>query len=149
MKKMFTGKCLCGAVSYTASGSPIIVAQCHCVECRRLSGTGHTVGAMFAENAVTVSGQLSEFSYTSDKNAKVTKSFCAKCGSPIHGRNTRSPDHLTLSLGTMDDALGLNVEVVIFERDRPHWDRLGEDVVSFAGQPDWTPGTGTRRPEQP
>ena len=139
MTKKYTGKCLCGEVTYVAEGQPVVVAQCHCEECRRLSGTGHTVGAMFVSDAVAVSGKLSEFKYSSSKISEVTKVFCASCGSPIYGKNTRIPDHLTLSLGTMDDASGLDVEVVIFERDRPHWDQLGKDVVSFATQPDWKP----------
>ncbi len=139
MTANYTGKCLCGNVTYTANGAPVVVAQCHCEECRRLSGTGHTVGAMFRAKVVEVSGKLSEFRYTSGKGATVTKEFCAECGSPIFGKNTRMPDHLTLSLGTMDDATGLDIEVVIFERDRLHWDQLGEDVISFAAQPDWKP----------
>ncbi|WP_370739212.1 GFA family protein [Roseisalinus antarcticus] len=133
------GKCLCGAVTYTADRSPVIVAQCHCEECRRLSGTGHTVGAMFRASQVAVTGKLGEFRYVSDRGSEVTRAFCVNCGSPIYGKNTRSPDHLTLSLGTMDQATGLDVEVVIFERDKPHWDRVGEDVVSCATQPDWIP----------
>lgn len=139
MAEKHTGKCLCGKVAYVARGRPVIVAQCHCNECRRLSGTGHTVGAMFASSAVAISGKLTEFSYTSDNGSEVTKAFCARCGSPVFGKNTRLPGHMTLSLGTMDDASDLNVEVVIFERDKPHWDHLGRDVVSFATQPDWTP----------
>lgn len=122
-----------------ASGQPIIVAQCHCEECRRSSGTGHTVGAMFLSKAVVLSGKLNEFKYMSDKASEVTKAFCASCGSTIYGTNTRMPDHLTLALGTMDDANGLKIEVVIFERDRPHWDQLDEDVTSFGTQPDWKP----------
>lgn len=94
---------------------------------------------MFISDLVTLSGKLSEFSYDSGKGSQVTKAFCSNCGSPIYGKNTRMPDHLTLSLGTMDDASGLAVEVVIFERDKPHWDQLGQDVVSFATQPDWKP----------
>lgn len=94
---------------------------------------------MFVAEAVTVNGKLSEFSYFSDKDSKVTKAFCANCGSPIYGRNTRIPDHLTLPLGTMDDASGLDIEVVIFERGKPHWDRLGKEIVCFATQPDWKP----------
>ena len=94
---------------------------------------------MFTSQAVAMSGKLSEFRYMSDKGSEVTKVFCASCGSPIYGTNTRMPGHLTLALGTMDDASGLDVEVVIFERDKPHWDRLGTDVVSFATQPDWKP----------
>ncbi|MDE4061044.1 MAG: GFA family protein [Pseudophaeobacter sp. bin_em_oilr2.035] len=135
----YTGKCLCGAVTYVATGQPRVVAQCHCEECRRISGTGHTVGAMFPIEAVTISGEVSTFRYPSAKASEVTKAFCGTCGCPIYGQNTRTPDHLTLSLGTMDDAEGLEIEVVVFARDRPHWDQLGPDVLSFAGQPDWTP----------
>ena len=136
----YTGKCFCGEVTYTANGPPVVVAQCHCDACRRLSGTGHTVGAMFLAEAVVVTGDLRAFSYTSDQGSKVTKMSCAHCSSPIFGQNTRLPGHLTLSLGTMDDAQGLNVEVVIFEQSKPHWDELGEDVVCYATQPDWKPG---------
>lgn len=135
----FTGKCLCGDVTYVATGKPEIVAQCHCEECRRLSGTGHTIGAMFSKDQVEINGKLKTFSYLSGKNSEVTKAFCERCGSPIYGSNTRLPDHITLSLGTMDEAKGLKVEVVIFERDRPHWDGLDESVVSFDTQPGWTP----------
>jgi len=142
MTKRLRGKCLCGAVTYVAEGPPIIVAQCHCEECRRLSGTGHAVGAMFASAAVSVSGETNAFSYFSDKGSKVTKVFCATCGSPIYGKNTGMPDNLTLTLGTMDDAAGLEVEVVIYERDKPHWDRLGDDVATFSTQPDWKPENG-------
>ena len=137
----FTGKCLCGEVTYTANGQPIVVAQCHCEECRRLSGTGHAVGAMFLADAVIVSGKVKEFRYISYSASEVSKVFCANCGSPIYGKNTRLPDHLTLSLGTMDDATGLDVEVVIFERDKPHWDRLGDEVISFETQSKWKPET--------
>ncbi len=139
MKKNYHGKCSCGEVTYVAEGPPVVVAQCHCQECRRLSGTGHTVGAMFRLDVVSLSGKLSEFTYSSDNGSQVTKAFCANCGSPIYGKNTRIPDHLTLSLGTMDDANGLDIEVVIFERDKQHWDQLGKDVISFATQPDWKP----------
>ncbi|MEP3047371.1 MAG: GFA family protein [Roseibium sp.] len=139
MTKKYSGKCLCGAFSYVAYGKPVIVAQCHCEECRRLSGTGHTVGAMFSSDEVILDGALTEFEYISENGSRVTKAFCTTCGSPIYGRNTRLPDHITLTLGTMDDANELSVEVVIFERHKQLWDQLGEDVISFLTQPDWTP----------
>lgn len=139
MKDKFTGKCLCGAITYKVDGQPVIVAQCHCDECRRLSGTGHTIGAMFAADAVTLTGTLGEFKYSSGKDSEVTRYFCASCGSPIYGENTRIPGRLTLTLGTMDDASELAVQVVIFERDKQHWDQLGKDVMAFDIQPDWKP----------
>ena len=71
----------------------------------------------------------------------MTRANCAKCGSPIAGRNTKSPDHVTLTLGTMDDANELDVEVVIFDRDRQHWDNIDESVTKFSTQPEWSPST--------
>lgn len=139
MKHDYSGRCLCGAVNYKVHGEPVIVAQCHCEECRRLSGTGHTIGAMFAAKDVTTDGTLCKYSYQSSKDSLVTKAFCGQCGSPIYGTNTRSPDYLTLTLGSMSDTNGLKVQVVIFERDKQHWDQLSEDVMSFATQPDWSP----------
>ncbi|WP_256448887.1 GFA family protein [Methylosinus sp. KRF6] len=61
--RTYSGKCLCSGVRFTATGPPVIVAQCHCEECRRLSGTGHSVGAMLRTDAVVLSGKTSEFVY--------------------------------------------------------------------------------------
>lgn len=139
MTEKYSGKCLCGAVTYVAIGKPLVVAQCHCDECRRLSGTGHTIGAMFPSINVELNGAMSKFEYVSGKASRVSKAFCSQCGSPIFGTNSRMPDHLTLSLGTMDEAAWLSVEVVIFARDKQHWDQLGPNVMSFDTQPDWKP----------
>jgi hypothetical protein len=135
----YFGGCACGAVRYHVQGAPVIVAQCHCDECRKLSGTGHTIGAMFASRNVSITGKLSEFKYTSGVGSEVTRAFCPSCGSPILGRNSASPDNVTLSLGTFDNADDLSIDVVIYQRDQKHWDQLGEDVACFETQPDWRP----------
>jgi hypothetical protein len=141
MTQKYAGGCMCGAVTYVANGAPIVVAQCHCEECRRLSGTGHSVGAMFSTEMVSIAGDLNEYRYLSGADSHVTKGFCATCGSPISGINTRLPNHITLPLGSMDDARDLAIQVVIFERDKPHWDQLLPEVSRFSKQPDWTPET--------
>ncbi len=133
---------MCGAVTYKIEGDPIVVAQCHCEECRRLSGTGHTVGAMFRAEQVDISGRLEEYVYTSSKDSQVTKAFCLNCGSPVFGRNTNATEHMTLPLGSMDNADDLEVQVVIFDRDKQHWDALPETAVIFETQPDWKPEKG-------
>jgi len=138
--RIFPGGCACGAVRYRVHGPPVVVAQCHCETCRRISGTGHTIGAMFPAGALVLDGDTAEFGYVSDTGSTVTKGFCPRCGSPIFGKNTGSPAHVTLSLGTMDDAAGLEVQVVIHAGDAACWDRLGDGVATFRTQPDWRPG---------
>jgi hypothetical protein len=39
----------------------------------------------------------------------------------------------------MDNAKGVTVQVVIFDRDKQHWDQLDEDVTVFEAQPKFTP----------
>jgi hypothetical protein len=84
----YKGCCQCGGITYEAVGDPVIVEQCPCEQCRGLSGTGHTMGAMFALSSVTMCGQLGKYCYTSDFGSKVTKSFYRDCGSPICGANS-------------------------------------------------------------
>lgn len=137
--KQRTGQCLCGQITYTVVGEPKIVAQCHCEECRRQSGTGHSIGAMFKAEAVQISGEPSEYVYASSMGSEVRRGFCASCGSSLYGRNSRMPDHMTLTLGTMNEAEGLSVQVVVFAGRKPHWDDLPETAMIFEEQPGWTP----------
>jgi hypothetical protein len=41
------GRCLCGAITYSISGEPLGMGQCHCKDCQRASGTGHMSLARF------------------------------------------------------------------------------------------------------
>lgn len=94
---------------------------------------------MFLSSAVSITGPLSTYTYVSANGSTVTKSFCPSCGSQMAGTNSKTAAYMTLSLGTMDDAAGLSVEVVIFERDKPNWDHLPEGVMICDTQPDWSP----------
>jgi hypothetical protein len=53
---MRTGRCLCGAVTYEVDGDPVVVAHCHCADCQRVSGAGHTTGAMFPASKLVIRG---------------------------------------------------------------------------------------------
>ena len=33
--KPITGRCLCGAVTYSVDADPVIQAACHCTDCQR------------------------------------------------------------------------------------------------------------------
>lgn len=133
------GGCHCGAVRYQATGAPVIVAHCHCEDCRRLSGTGHSTGAMFAVENFELTGQLSDYTLEADNGNHVTKSFCPTCGSPVLGCNNGSPGHVTVSLGTMDDASGFEPQVTIFARNRQPWDVMDDKLATFEDQPAWKP----------
>lgn len=138
--QIYKGGCHCGSIRYQATGEPVIVAHCHCEDCQRLSGTGHTTGAMFAVENFQLDGQLSEYSLEADNGNRVTKAFCPNCGSPILGRNSGSTSFVTVSVGTLDDSSAIEPQVTIFARNRKPWDVMDDQTATFEAQPDWRPG---------
>lgn len=139
---MLTGRCLCGGCSYEIDGPPVIVANCHCIDCQRLSGAGHTSGAMFAEAAIRIAGEPASYTMASDAGNTVTRLFCNCCGSPLFGKNTGMPGFMTVMMGTLDSSEGLSPQVAIFTRTRRSWDALDPSIESFETQPDWKPDSG-------
>ena len=133
------GRCLCGAVTYAVQGVPIIVAHCHCEDCQRLSGAGHSTGAMYAEDNFRLDGQIGKYNLKSERGNIVTRVFCPACGSSIHGQNTGMPGFVTVSLGTLDDSSDFKPAVVVFARNRKRWDLMDEELLTFAAQPHWKP----------
>ena len=136
---MLTGRGLCGACSYVIEGDPVVVAHCHCLDCQRLSGAGHTTGAMFAEDGVRVVGEPASFSLISEGGNTVTRLFCGTCGSPLFGKNTGMPGFMTVTLGTLDETDLLTPQVAIFARTRRHWDVMDTTLATFDAQPNWKP----------
>jgi len=86
----FTGGCLCGDVRIVASGQPYRVGLCHCLDCRKHTGSLFHVSAVFPADAVTVEGETREYA---------GRHFCARCGSSVLGG---SGDEVEVSLGALD-----------------------------------------------
>ncbi|MDB4975988.1 MAG: hypothetical protein JWN48_4329 [Myxococcaceae bacterium] len=136
---MRLGRCLCGSVRYELDGEPLVVAHCFCEDCQRVSGAGHSTGAMYPVERARVIGIVAEFDLETEEST-VTRTFCPRCGSPLHGRNSRMPGVLTFTAGTLEHPGSVVPQVGIFTRSKQHWDGLATDVALFETQPSWKPG---------
>ena len=85
-----TGGCLCGKVRIAASGRPIRVGVCHCLDCRKHHGALFHASAIFPEDAVVVEGETRNYA---------GRYFCPDCGSSVF---SRSPGEVEVHLGTVD-----------------------------------------------
>lgn len=137
--RIHTGGCHCGNIRYTVTGAPVVVAHCHCKDCQKLSGTGHSTGAMFATPQFEITGNIAEYTLDSDAGNQVTKVFCPICGSPIFGRNDGMKGFVTVSLGTMDESSKFEPDVVIFAGNKKPWDIMNDTLPTFMAQPEWSP----------
>lgn len=121
---MITGGCLCGAVRYEASGTPLFAGHCHCRDCQRATGAGHSSYLGMPRAQAKITGATRVFSVIADSGLAAVRHFCPTCGSQIFATDVATPDVLTIFAGTLDDTSLFQPETAIYIRSRPDWDLL-------------------------
>jgi hypothetical protein len=107
---MKTGSCLCGAVKYEVHGELRPVIACHCIQCRKQTGS-----YMSATAAPDAQFKLTERRglkwYRSSDEAQ--RGFCAECGSPLFWKREGS-ETISITAGSIDGPTGVSLEGHIF-----------------------------------
>lgn len=121
-----TGRCLCGAVSYTVHGRLRDVILCHCEECARWGGY---VGAFSAAGAEDVAIDGEEAlgwvdSPRSDRHAR--RGFCRECGSSLFWQPD-DRERIHIAAGTLDRPTGLRITGHWYTRQAGDFDELADD----------------------
>ena len=132
-KNFATGQCFCGNVKLTIASAPLRMAQCHCDDCRKLSGTGHVSNAFFKERDVEITGETHSYDSTADSGSIVTRHFCPICGSRLFGRNSASENIIGISVGTLDDSSWFKPDFIVYNKSKPAWDFMDKNVPTFDG----------------
>ena len=110
MTDKVTGRCLCGAVTYEATGPLRDVTACHCEQCRRTSG--HFVAATAAARdnfRITRADGLKW--YRSSNRAR--RGFCGSCGASLFWDADDGPT-ISIMAGTLDSPTNLKLAGHIF-----------------------------------
>ena len=130
-----TGGCLCGAVRITAKGPPLRMAQCHCMDCQRASGTGHMSNASFKEADVEVTGVTASYASTSDSGNTLTRHFCPTCGARLFLYSKARSGFIVMAAGVFDDSSWFEPQAVLYTKRRPTWDITTDTVPNFEAMP--------------
>ncbi len=127
-----TGGCLCGAVRYTASRDPVLVAHCHCDDCRRATGSGFATNVFFRDEDMTVlQGATKSYRHTADSGNIMIKEFCPDCGSQLFGSSSGRPGVKAVKVGSIDDARAIEPQVEVFVSRALPFSRLSETAEKF------------------
>jgi len=134
-KYFASGKCLCGNVKYTITSPPVRMGQCHCDDCRKSSGTGHSSNAFFKKDDVIIEGETNHFSSITDTGSEITRFFCVKCGSRLFGESNVIIDIMSVSAGTLDDSSWFKPDAIVYNKRKPKWDFVDESIPFFEEMP--------------
>lgn len=135
--KPLSGRCLCGAVTYTADAEPFAQALCHCADCQRQSSSPFAVVVGIPEDALEVRGEtLASFATTgSDSGEPTTRWFCSACGTPIYSTSSAAPGFAFVKAGSLDDSSWLAPAVEVWTDSAQPWTPRIEGLVGFGRSP--------------
>jgi len=124
------GGCLCGAVRYRIDGGTAVFGpsvMCHCSQCRKSHGSAFAANAPVPAASFTLL-QGGEALVAHASSPGKLRSFCGRCGSPIHSSRTERPGVLRLRLGSLDAApAALRPTAHIYAGSKAAWHDLPDD----------------------
>ena len=136
-----TGRCLCGAVSYTSDAEPQSVTYCHCDDCRRVTGSAFNVGVGVPASTFQLNGKTKGYESTNDEGRTKIREFCPECGSQLF---TRYPDLVFIKAGTLDHSEDLRPTREIWTEMAVPWSKIPDGLDKFPRSSTWgssQPGT--------
>jgi hypothetical protein len=129
-----TGGCHCGAVRYELAAPPLMIYNCHCTNCQKITGSAFVVSATVPEAAFAFTkGVPKTVEWTSDAGNQRFGWFCGDCGSRIAHGQTPSIGFLSLRAGTFDDTSWVEPVGDIWTKSAQSWVTLGK--LTDKGQP--------------
>jgi hypothetical protein len=96
-------ECSCGQLAAICEGEPVRVSVCHCLDCKRRTGSAFSNNARFPEAKVAFEGHSKAYARISDAGSKVTYSFCPECGTTVHYRIDAQPGLVAIPVGAFAD----------------------------------------------
>jgi hypothetical protein len=122
------GRCLCGAVAFSADVAKLEVDACHCSMCRRWSA-GPYIGLPY-DGEVAFRGSENIGVYKSSEWAE--RAFCKVCGSSLY-YHLIGTDHYSFSASTLEDERGLVLTSQIFIDEKPDYYDFANDTPKLTG----------------
>ncbi len=135
MSSHFKGRCMCGQISYSATGDTAIAAYCHCTDCQKSTGSGHATLAGFADAQVSIEGTPKAYQKQADSGRSVTRFFCPDCGCPLYSEVEAMPGLKFFKMGAFDETGAYEPSASFYAKSAKAWDKPAEGLPAFDEMP--------------
>jgi hypothetical protein len=128
-----TASCRCGQLRASVTGEPVRVSVCHCLNCKKRSGSAFAVQARWPKAQVSIDGQSKTFVKVADSGNRATFHFCPDCGSDVYyeidGKfDDKFNELVAIPLGAFDDPFFLSPQFSVWESRKHDWLEILGDV---------------------
>jgi hypothetical protein len=127
-RRIISGSCSCGELTYQLRNAPLFVHACHCLICQRRTGSAFGITVIILE---------SDFKLTNGK--LVTESIsdmqrgyrCQSCSDPVYMISINHPTTALLSSKTLEDLRYLFIGAHIWTKRKHKWLEIPSEVPTF------------------
>jgi hypothetical protein len=130
-----SGSCLCGSVSYICTSDPAISGNCHCLDCKKASGSGYAATFFVPEEAISITGEVKYYERMASNGKLARRGFCPHCGSQLFGRPEAMPGLIGVRAGSLADPSRYKPQADIFASRAPAWDCMDPALPKFQEMP--------------
>jgi hypothetical protein len=97
--------CSCGQLRLEVDGEPFAVGICHCLACKRRTGSAFGMQAGYRDDQVTVSGRHADHARSSDEADRKVHvfHFCPDCGGTVFYTEPDEPGLIVVMTGMFAD----------------------------------------------
>ncbi|WP_310467492.1 GFA family protein [Sphingomonas sp.] len=128
-----TASCRCGQMKITATGEPVRVSACHCLDCQQRSGSAFAVQARWPVEQMEVAGEYKSWVQTADSGNRITFHFCPECGSPMHYViDGKFEGLVAIPVGAFADPSFPPPTFSVWERRKHPWVEISGDKVEHS-----------------
>ncbi|WP_449288959.1 GFA family protein [Microbulbifer halophilus] len=130
-----SGSCLCGSVRYTSSGKVTMAGNCHCINCKKATGSGYAPVLFVPKDSVEITGDVRYYQTTGKRG------FCPNCGSSLfEDPAVENPGEflsgmLGICAGSLDDLSQYKPEIDIFTSRSATWECMDPNLPKFSEMP--------------
>ncbi|MDB6091316.1 MAG: glutathione-dependent formaldehyde-activating enzyme [Gammaproteobacteria bacterium] len=129
------GGCLCGSVRYRSTAAPLVTRQCWCRVCQYIGAGSGTVNTCFRTEALTIEGEMRDYSCVADSGNIMHRRFCPSCGTHLFSEAEARPHLIFVRSGTLDDPEIAKPAATIWTSEAPGWACFDERIPKVERQP--------------
>ena len=131
--------CQCGQLRLEVTGEPFAVSICHCLACKRRTGSAFGMQAGFKADQVQVAGRFKDYSRISDESDRKehVSHFCPECGSQVFYTEPTEPDLIVVAVGSFADPSFPAPTESGYDSRRHAWVGLPDSIAKHAPEPWW------------
>ena len=124
--------CQCGQLQAQTIGEPVRVSVCHCLNCKKRSGSAFTAQARWPHDRVRITGESKTWSHAGESGNNAEFRFCPHCGSTVTYVSQGLPDVTAIAIGAFAEPDFPAPEYSVYEERMHKWIAiLGDEIEHF------------------